>query len=98
MADCQFETAQSLVNQVLSKYFKAISVQAYMATWQAEAKPNDDTSVTLTLSGKPHVVQLLGTGQPRLVIVFLPLLLRSILKSKGSSVQGSCTSARRKER
>ena len=58
MADCRLESAQSLVDQVLSRCVKAIPVQAYMATWQAEAEPNDDTSVTLTLSGKPKVVQL----------------------------------------
>ena len=69
LSDCPHEDAQSLVRQVLSKYFKAISVQAYMATWQAEPEPDDDTSVTLTLVDSPKVVQLICDGEPQLVMM-----------------------------
>ena len=40
-----------------------------MATWQAEAEPNDDTSVTLTRAGTPKVVQMVCDGDPQLVMM-----------------------------
>ena len=50
--------AQDLVSQVLTRHYKATSCQAYMATWQAEDEPTDDTSGTLTLVGEPEVVEV----------------------------------------
>ena len=61
--------AQDLVSQVLTRHYKATSCQAYMATWQAEDEPTDDTSVTLTLVGDPEVFELPSTLEPRLVIM-----------------------------
>ena len=62
-------SAQNLVSQVLPHHYNATSCQAYMATWQAEEEPTDDTSVTLTLVGTPEVVQLPGRVQTQLVIM-----------------------------
>ena len=61
--------AQKLVSEVLKPHYKAISCQAYMATWQAEEEPGHRTSVTLTLVGEPEVVQLPGSVEPQLVIM-----------------------------
>ena len=44
LAWCPHENAQSLVRQVLARSFQAISEGAYMATWQAEPGPDDDTT------------------------------------------------------
>ena len=60
---------QDLVSQALTPHYKAISCQAYMATWQAEDEPTDDTSVTLTLVGDPEGVELPSSLQPQLVIM-----------------------------
>ena len=62
--------AQKLVSQALTWHYKAISCQAYMATWQAEEEPGDRTSVTLTLVGEPEVVELPSMAlEPQLVIM-----------------------------
>jgi len=61
--------AQKLVSKYLTSHYKAISCQAYMATWQAEEEPGDCTSVTLTLVGEPQVVEFPETVQPQLVIM-----------------------------
>ena len=61
--------ARKLVSEVLKPHYKAISCQAYMATWQAEEEPGHCTSVTLTLVGEPEVVQLPGSVEPQLVIM-----------------------------
>ena len=61
---------QDLVSQVLTPHYAAISCQAYMATWQAEHEPDDDTSVTLTLLGVPEVVELPSEAlDPQLVVM-----------------------------
>ena len=61
--------AQKLVSKYLTSHYKAISCQAYMATWQAEEEPGDCTSVTLTLVGEPQVVEFNETVEPQLVIM-----------------------------
>ena len=61
--------AQNIVSEVLHRHYKAISCQAYMATWHSEAEPTDATSVTLTLVGQPEVVEISASVQPQLVIM-----------------------------
>ena len=63
-------------------------MQAYMATWQAEPKPYDDTSVTLTLSGKPQVVQLPATVEPQLVIMFFTIAAAEHPEKQGLLISG----------
>ena len=60
--------AQELVSQVLET-FRATSLRAYMATWQTEPDPNDDTDVSLTLVNQPELVQLSGSMDPQLIIM-----------------------------
>ena len=55
--------AQQLVSRVLETY-KATSLRAYMATWQTEPDPNDNTDVSLTLVKEPELVQLTGSVDP----------------------------------
>ena len=61
--------AQKIVSEVLKRHYKAISCQAYMATWQAEEEPDDATSVTLTLVGQPTVLEISASVDPQLVIM-----------------------------
>ena len=59
-----------------------------MATWQAEAEPNDDTSVTLTLSGKPEEVQLPSNGEPQLVVMVFTIAAAEHPEKQGLLVSG----------
>ena len=88
LSDCRHENAQNLVRQVLSKYCKAISVQAYMATWQAEPEPDDDTSVTLTLVGEPEVVEFPSSGEPQLVIMVFTIAAAEHPEKQGLLISG----------
>ena len=89
LASSPLESAQSLVSQVLRHhYFKAISEQAYMAAWQAEAGPKDETGVTLTLCGQPKVVQLCGAGQPQLVIMVFTIAAAGHPEKQGVLISG----------
>ena len=81
--------AQDLVSQVLTGHYKATSCQAYMATWQAEHEPTDDTSVTLTLSGEPEVVELPFLFQPQLVIMDFTIAASEHRDKHGNLISGN---------
>ena len=81
--------AQDLVSQVLTRHYKATSCQAYMATWQAEDEPTDDTSVTLTLVGEPEVVELPYVVQPHLVIFFFTIAAAEHCEKHGLLISGN---------
>ena len=89
LANSPLESAQSLVSQVLGRYLKAISCQAYMATWQAEDEPTDDTSVTLTLVGEPEVVELPSSAQPHLVIMVFTIAAAEHRDKHGLLISGN---------
>ena len=82
-------SAQDLVSQALSWHYKATSCQAYMATWQAEDEPTDDTSVTLTLVGEPEVVELPSSVQPQLVIMVFTIAAAEHRDKHGLLISGS---------
>ena len=81
--------AQGLVSQVLSRHYKATSCQAYMATWQAEGEPTDDTSVTLTLVGDPEVVELASSLEPQLVIMVFTIGAAEHREKHGLLISGN---------
>ena len=81
--------AQDLVSQVLTGHCKATSCQAYMATWQAEHEPTDDTSVTLTLSGEPEIVELPFPLQPQLVIMDFTIAASEHRDKHGNLISGN---------
>ena len=83
-------SAQDLVSQVLSRHYKATSCQAYMATWQAEDEPTDDTSVTLTLVGEPEVVELGSSRlEPQLVIMVFTIVAAKHRDKHGLLISGN---------
>ena len=82
-------SAQNLVSQVLPHHYNATSCQAYMATWQAEEEPTDDTSVTLTLVGEPEVVELPSSGQPQLVIMVFTIAAAEHPDKHGLLISGN---------
>ena len=88
LSNSPHENAQSLVRQVLSRSFQAISEGAYMATWLAEPGPDDDTSVTLTLTGTPKVVQLVCDGDPQLVMMVFTIAHRDHPGKQGILISG----------
>ena len=69
MSNALHKSAQDLVSEVLNRHYEATSVQAYMATWQAEKDPTDDTCVFLRLVGQPEVHELPAAMEPQLVIM-----------------------------
>ena len=81
--------AQELVSQVLTRHYKATSCQAYMATWQAEDEPTDDTSVTLTLVGEPEVVELRSAVEPQLVIMVFTIAAAKHPEKHGLLISGN---------
>ena len=82
-------SAQELVSQVLTRHYKATSCQSYMATWQAEDEPTDDTSVTLTLVGEPEVVELPSSQEPQLVIMVFTIAAAEHRDKHGLLISGS---------
>ena len=58
-----------VIAKAVRQEYKALSCQAYMTTWQAGNVPGDHTSVTLTLLGKPEVIELPAHIEPQLVIM-----------------------------
>ena len=80
--------AQSLVRQVFDRPFQAISEGAYMATWLGEPGPDDDTSLTLTLTGRPKVVQLDVDGNPQLVMMVFTIAHRNHPGKQGILISG----------
>ena len=81
--------AQELISSAcLSSHYKAMSCQAYMATWQAADEPTDDTSVTLTLVGELEVVELPSSGQPQLVIMVFTIVAAEHRDMHGLLISG----------
>ena len=59
-----------------------------MATWLGEPGPDDDTSVTLTLTGRPNVVQLICDGDTQLVMMVFTIAHRDRPGKQGILISG----------
>ena len=82
------EQAQNIVSKALKPHYKAISRQAYMATWQAEPEPGDATSVTLTPLGDPTIVAIPGSLDPQLVIMVFTIASAELPDRHGLLISG----------
>ena len=80
--------AEDLIKEVLTPEYKATSCQAYMATWQADDNPIDDTSVTLKLVGEPEVVNLDFPVEPQLVIMVFTIASAKHPEKHGLLISG----------